>query len=114
MPLTWRLGMVAIVAAAVVSGLMPHAVFSSTSSVAREMVSVAESPVSEPVACTDATCDKGSPAPTAPSPGVAIAAVLGAVVIVAATRASIRRRRKHMVALPAGARDPLFHPPQFS
>ncbi len=114
MPLKWRLGLVAIVAAAVIGGLVPHTAISGAGSAAREMVTVADSTIAGPVTCADATCDKGSPAPTAPSPGVALAAVLGAAVIVAATLAIIRRRRGQLLALPAGTRDPLFHPPQFS
>jgi hypothetical protein len=106
--------LVAIVAAAVFGGLVPHAVFSSAGNAATEMVTAAESTVSAPVTCADASCGKGSPAPAAPSPGVALAALLGAACIVAATRATIRRHRGRLLALPAGTRDPLFHPPQFS
>jgi hypothetical protein len=114
MRLGWRFGLVAIVAAAVVGGLVPHAIVSGAGNAATEMVRVADATVSAPVTCLDATCGKGSPAPAAPSPAVALAVVLGAAVIVAATRAMIRRRRAQLLALPDGVRDPLFHPPRFS
>ena len=114
MPRTWRFGLVVIVAAAVVGGLVPHALLSSAGGAATEALTVVDSTVSGPVTCLDATCGKGSPAPAAPSPGVALAAVLGAAVIVGATRAIIRRRRGRVLALPAGTGDPLLHPPQFS
>lgn len=114
MRMKWRFGLVAIIAAAVVGGFMPHGVLSGAESTATQMVQIAESPVSTPVLCMDATCGKGSPAPAAPAPAVALAAVLAGIAIAAAVVSTIRRQRSKAVLLPAAARDPLFHPPQFS
>jgi hypothetical protein len=110
----WRFGLVAIIAAAVVGGFMPHGALSVVGDPARQMVRVAEAPLSAPQNCGDATCGKGSPAPAAPSPGIALAVVVAGIAAAAAAVASIRRRQGRTLALPAGARDPLFHPPQFS
>ena len=71
------MGLVAVVAAAVLGGLVPHAVASGTESVGVTMVQVAESPLVFPTTCTDATCGKGTPAPAAPTPGIVLAAVAG-------------------------------------
>ncbi len=108
------MGLVAVVAAAVLGGLVPHAVATGTESVGATMVQVAESPLVFPTTCTDATCGKGTPAPAAPTPGIALAAVVGGLVAVAAAAALIRRRPAWIGALPRGRPDPLFHPPQFS
>jgi hypothetical protein len=110
----WRIGLAAIVAAVVVGGFVPHAVLSGAEPSVTQVVQIVEVPVSVPVSCVDATCGKGSPAPTAPAPGVALAAVVGGMVIVAAAVALVRRRRGGLLALPTGTRDTLFHPPQFS
>ncbi len=109
----WRFGLVAIIAAAVVGGFMPHGVLSAEST-ATQMMQIAESPVSTPVLCMDAICGKGSPAPAAPAPALALATVLAGIAVAAAVVSTIRRQRSQAVLLPAGARDPLFHPPQFS
>ena len=114
MSLRWRVGLVAVIAAAVVGGFMPHSVVSATESSATAVVQVAESPLSFPGQCADATCGKGTPAPAAPSPGVVLAAVVAGAVVAAAAASSIRRRRGQAAVLPAGSPDPLFHPPQFS
>ncbi len=100
--------------AAVVGGFLPHGALSVADTSVTQVVRVAEAPLSGPVNCLDATCGKGSPAPAAPSPGIALMAVVAGALGVAAAAASIRRRRGRVLALPAGARDPLFHPPQFS
>jgi hypothetical protein len=105
---------VAIAAAAIVAGFAPHGALSGAESTATRMVQIAESPVTTPVLCLDATCGKGSPAPAAPSPAVALAGVLARIAAAAAAVSTIRRRRPQAVLLPAGARDPLFHPPRFS
>ena len=110
----WRFGLVAIIAAAVVGGFMPHGVVSGAETAATEMVQIAESPVSVPMSCMDATCGKGSPAPAAPSPGVALVAVVGGLAVVAGGRRRHPASRRQVAVLPAGSRDPLFHPPQFS
>ncbi len=104
----------AIIAAAVVAGFVPHGVLSGVDASAAQLARTAEAPLSAPVNCLDATCGKGSPAPTAPSPGVALVAALAGMVAAATAVACVRRRRGRVSALPAGARDPLFHPPQFS
>ncbi len=104
----------AIIAAAVVGGFMPHGVLVAADSSATQVARVAEVPLSGPVNCLDATCGKGSPAPAAPSPGVALVAVVAGIVAAAAAIAGARRRRGRGAPLPAGARDPLFHPPRFS
>jgi hypothetical protein len=114
MSLRWRVGLVAVIAAAVVGGFMPHAVVSATASSATAVVQMAESPLSLPTQCADAICGKGTPAPAAPSPGVVLAAVMGGAMVAAAAASSIRRRRRQAAVLPAGSPDPFFHPPQFS
>jgi hypothetical protein len=114
MSLRWRVGLVAIIAAAIVGGFMPHGVAAAAESSATTVVHAAEGPLSWTLNCADATCGKGSPAPAAPSPGIALAAVVGGMVAAAAAMAGVRRRRLQAAALPAGTRDPLFHPPRFS
>ena len=114
MRMKWRFGLLAIIAAAVIGGFMPHGVLAGARADAPEMVQIAEAPVALPLQCVDATCGKGSPAPAAPTPTVALAAVLSALAVVAALGAAIRRRRTQTASLPAGTRDPLFHPPRFS
>ena len=110
----WRFGLVAIIAAAVLGGFMPRGVLSGSQINATEMVQIAEVPLATPLHCLDTTCGKESPAPAAPTPTVALAAVLAAFAVVAALGAAFRRHRTQAASLPAGARDPLFHPPQFS
>ena len=88
---------------------------SSAETSAAEVLHLAETPLSAPLNCLDATCGKGSPAPAAPSAGVALVATVAGLVAFAAASASIRRRRGRVqLALPAGSPDPSFHPPQFS
>jgi hypothetical protein len=114
MALKWRFCLVAILASAVIGGLVPHGALSGTESAALEIVQVAEAPLAAPLNCLDASCGKGSPAAPAPSPGIALAAVVGGLAGIALARSVIRRRRLQAAVLPAGIRDPLFHPPQFS
>ena len=114
MSLRWRVGLVAVIAAAIVGGFMPHSVVSATESSAAAVVRVAESPLSFPGQCADATCGKGSPAPATPSPGLVLAVVAAGAAVAVRAAASIRRRRGQAAVLPAGSTDPLFHPPQFS
>jgi hypothetical protein len=114
MSLRWRVGLVAIIAAAVVGGFVPHGASSVAEGSATQVMRVVEGPLSVPLNCADATCGKGSPAPAAPSPGVALAVALAGLVAAAAAVTRVRRRRGQQVALPAGTRDPLFHPPKFS
>ena len=114
MSLRWRIGLVAVIAAAVVGGFMPHGVLSGAGACPPRSSRSRNPPLPGPLNCLDATCGKGSPAPAAPSAGVALIGVVAGVVAAAAAVSGIRRRRRQAVALPAGARDPLFHPPQFS
>jgi hypothetical protein len=116
MSLRWRVGLVAIIAATVVGGFVPHGATSPAENSAAQVIRVVEAPLSTPLNCADATCGKGSPAPAAPSLGVALAVALAGFAVAAAAAAvtGVRRRRGQHLALPAGVRDPLFHPPQFS
>jgi hypothetical protein len=114
MSLRWRVGLAAVIAAAVVGGFLPHGALSAAGDSATQVVRMAEVPLSAPLNCGDATCGKGSAAPSAPSPGIALAVVVGGLAVAAAAVAGIRRRHAQAVALPDGARDPLFHPPKFS
>ncbi len=114
MSLRWRIGLAAIIAAAVVGGFVPHAALSGAQASGAEVINIVESPLSAPVTCVDAACGKGSPASAAPTPGVALVATVAGLLAIAAAAAGIRRRRAHAAVLPAGSRDPLFHPPKFS
>ena len=114
MSLRWRVGLAAIIAAAVVGGFLPHGALSAAGDATTQVVQVAEAPLSAPLNCSDATCGKGSPAPAAPSPGIALAVVVTGFAAAAAAVTSIRRRCGQAAVLPQGARDPLFHPPKFS
>ncbi len=114
MRVRWRFALLAIIAAAVVGGFVPHGMVSGAETAATEMVQIAQSPASAPLNCMDVTCGKGSPAPAAPTPTVALAAVLAGIAVAAGAIAVVRRHRGQVEVLPAGSRDPLFHPPRFS
>ena len=114
MGLKWRLVLVAVVAAAVLGGLVPHTVASGAESAGATLVQAVESPMASPTSCADASCGKGAPTPAAPSPAIALVAVLGGLAVVAAAAGLIRRRLGKVGALPSGRQDRLFHPPQFS
>jgi hypothetical protein len=114
MRVRWRIGVVALMAVAVIGGLVPHAALWAAESAGAQMVQLAEAPVASPSSCTDVMCGKGSPAPASPSPAIAVAVVLGGLAALVMAASAVRRRRSQVVPLPAGARDPLFHPPQFS
>lgn len=115
MSLRSRIGLAAIIAAAVVAGFVPHGTLAGARASAAEAVQLAESPLSSgPVHCLDASCGKGTPAAAAPAPGIPLAAAVAGLTAAAAAIAAIRRRRGHAAGLPSGSRDPLFHPPQFS
>jgi hypothetical protein len=110
----WRFGFVAIIAAAVIGGLMPHGVHSAGENAATEMVQIAEAPVTVPPSCLDVSCGKGTPAAPAPVLVLAFATVLTAMAVVAVVAGTIRRQRARDGALPAGSTVPLFRPPKFS
>ncbi len=114
MSLRWRLGLVAVIAATLVGGFMPHGVLAGAQTTSTDLVQVAETAVTVPLGCIDATCGKGTPTAPAPAPGIALAVVVGGLAVVAAASSVLRRRRPQTALLPAGVRDPLFHPPQFS
>jgi hypothetical protein len=114
MPARSRVALAAVVAAAIIGGLMPHSVLSGARMATTEMEQAAEAPFGAVPTCVDATCGKGSPAAPAPTPMVALAGVLSALALAAVAAARLRRRRVPVVPLPAGAPDPLFHPPRFS
>ena len=114
MSIRWRIGLAALIAVAIVGGFVPHGVLAVADTSATQVARAVEAPLSGAVNCTDATCGKGNTAPAAPSPGIALAAMVAGVLGVAAAAVSVRRRRGQHVALPVGARDPLFHPPQSS
>jgi hypothetical protein len=109
-----RFALTVVLIAAVFGGLIPHVMASAEGPISTLVAPIVQEPPSEPVSCIDAVCDKGSPTPAAPTTAVALAAFLAGVVIAAAFVSSLRRRRNRVTALPRGARDPLFHPPQFS
>lgn len=114
MPVRMRLALVAIIAAAIVGGFMPHAVLSTAQSTATELVQVAEAPLASLPNCVDVTCGKGAPAPPAPAPMVALAGLLSGLAVVVIVAGRLRRRPAHVLALPAGSPNPLLRPPQFS
>jgi hypothetical protein len=114
MSIRWRIGLAAVIAAAVLGGFVPHTALAVTDASATHVVRAVEAPLSGSVNCVDATCGKGNTAPAAPTPGLALVALVAGVLGVAAAAACVRRRRGQDMALPVGVRDPLFHPPQFS
>ena len=78
------------------------------------MVQIAETPLTALPNCVDVTCGKGTPAPPAPAPLVALAGVLSGLAVVAIAAGRLRRQRSQAAALPAGSPNPLLRPPQFS
>jgi hypothetical protein len=114
MSVRWRVTLVAVVSVAVLGGFVPHGLAADTARSTSELVQLVETPLAQPLSCSDAVCGKGSPAPAVPSGAVSLAAALSGLAILAATTQMVRRRRGVQAALPAGARVPPFHPPQFS
>jgi hypothetical protein len=114
MPARWRVALAAVIAAAIVGGILPHAVVSTAQSATANMVQAVETPLGAIPNCVEATCGKGSPAAPALAPMVALAGVLSGLALAAIAAARLRRHRARTAPLPAGAPDPLFHPPQFS
>jgi len=113
-PVRWRVALAAVIAAVIVGGLLPHGALLDTQNATKEMAQAAETPLMAPSTCADATCGKGSPASSAPTPTIASAAVLGGLALAVVAAARIRRHWAQAEPLPAGAPDPLFRPPQFS
>jgi hypothetical protein len=114
MPIGRRLLLVAVLAAALVAGFVPHGALSGASTRATEIVRTVEAPLDWPLRCLDATCGKGAPTAPAPVPGVVLAAALGGMVTALVLSTSARRRRLRAVPLPGGVTDPFFHPPKSS
>ena len=114
MPTRWRVALAAIIAATVISGLLPHGVLSTAQRATSEIVQAAEAPLVPLPTCLDATCGKGSPAAPSSAPIIALTGVLSGLAIALITAARLRRNRAQVIPLPAGAPDPLFRPPQFS
>ena len=114
MPARWRVALAAVVAAAIVGGILPHGVATAARSTTTVVAQAVEAPFGAIPNCLDATCGKGSPAAPAPAPAVALACVLSGLALAAIAAARLRRHRARTAPLPAGAPDPLFHPPQFS
>jgi len=110
----WRIALAALIALAVVGGFLPHGVLSAGQSTATEVVQTVRAPFDAIPGCADAVCGKGSPAPAAPTPTVALAAMLGGLAIGAIAGMRLRRRRAQAAPLPAGTPNPLLRPPQFS
>lgn len=104
----------ALIAAAVFGGFVPHAMLTTVDASATQVLRAAEVPLTGTVNCADATCGKGNTAPASPTPGIALVAVVAGLLGISVAVALLRRRQGRTLALPAGARDPLFHPPQFS
>jgi hypothetical protein len=109
-----RLCLVAIVAATLVGGVVPHGALAGAEAATVEVVQTVEPPLFVPIHCSDATCGKGTPAAPAPSPGIVLAGVVGTLAAAAALISLIRRRRLHAATLPAGVPNLLLRPPQFS
>ena len=114
MGMKWRVGLVAVVAAAVLGGLVPHAVASGSESIGVTMVQAVESPLASPDDLyrrhlRQGHADSGR-AHARNCPGRRA----GGLVVAATAAALIRRRPAWIGALPSGRPDPLFHPPQFS
>jgi hypothetical protein len=109
-----QLALAAVVAVAILGGLVPNSVATEVATMVRPAVAILEEPLSTPVSCSDAVCGKGSPVPSAPSPAVALVAVVGAAVMTALAVMAFRHRRTHPASLPAGVRDSLFRPPRSS
>ena len=107
----------------VITGLLPNSFLTGAGVRVAPTVAVASAPIytpqSEalprmPLACANTSCGKGVPTTAAPVlPVAAAAALVGALSLVAASRA-IRRRRTAAASLPRGDVMGLFRPPQFS
>jgi len=114
MSLLRRLGLVAVLAVALVGGLVPSGVASGLESTSMSTIQAIEASLPGPLSCADATCGKGTPAASVPVPVVALLGVVAAAILTLASRALRRRRQSPLVPLAAGVRDPQFHPPRFS
>ncbi len=110
MPVRWRVALAAVIAATIVGGFLPHGALSDAQSATREMVQAAEAPLMAPSTCVDATCGKGSPAASSPTPTVALVGVLCGLALAAIAAARLRRHRAHAEPLPAGRPGPAVPP----
>jgi hypothetical protein len=105
--------------AIVVTGLMPNALVSgaetrSTSAVAAVLTWGRVELPTAPLGCSDASCGKGAPSPSAPTTTVVTVSALVGILALAALGRKTRRVRFMTAPLPRGSFTDLFHPPQFS
>ena len=112
MSLKWRWALLVVMAATVLASLVPSGAYGVLSASARPAISLAEVPLSGPIGCLDASCNKGAPAPvSAPLAIAATCAVVAGVLSLATARIASRNRHR-VVALPRGLSLAVFRPPQ--
>jgi hypothetical protein len=114
MSLPWRLCLVVVFCATVLSGFIPQAVLSDTHLPASATTLIADGPPTFPSGCAGTACGRSTPA--APTPVLTIAALLVTVGVLAAAGGNglIRRVRSRVQDLARGIALTLFHPPRFS
>ena len=113
----WRIGLAAIIAAAIVGGFVPHG------ALVRHRRHIGHGDPGHPAGtdrrglrcqgrstCADATCGKGNTAPAAPSPGIALVAVVARPGRGRAAAACVRRRRAQHVCPPGRSARPAVPP----
>jgi len=115
----WRWSLLGILIAIVVSGLMPNAFLSGAETHAGNTIATTLSwgkveMAGAPIACAEASCGKGVPAPSAPSLTMVAAAAMVGVLALAALGRKTRRQRFATATLPSGNFTGLFRPPQYS
>jgi hypothetical protein len=114
MALRWRWILVAVMAAAVLGGILPQALLGGTQAPAEMTVLAATGPPTFPSGCSGASCGRSAPAAPAPILTIAGVAVLAAAVVTLSGRGISRRIRSRAHTLPRGTTMVLFRPPQFS
>jgi hypothetical protein len=62
--------------------------------------------------CAAVACNRGTPSPSAPLPGITLAGTIAAGSVVVLALCPRRRRRRVATSLPTGSPSPLFRPPQ--